>query len=99
MSYPLILISIVTEGILKDRIAKLLLSHGVSGYTVIRAEGEGSRGVRALDWEGPNQKFEVITTQAIADQVIEDLSQNYFDNYAVIAWLTEVSVLRGDKFS
>ena len=29
----------------------------------------------------------------------EELNEKYFEDYAVIAWLSEVTVLRGEKFS
>jgi hypothetical protein len=96
---PLCLLTIVTEGLLKDPIIELLRSHGASGHTITRADGEGSRGVRARDWEGPNLKFECILSPTAADAALEDIGERYFENYSVIAWVTEVEVLRGDKFA
>lgn len=98
MTFPLSLITIVTEGLLKEEIADLLRRHGASGFTITRADGEGSRGVRARDWEGPNLRFESVVDPAVADAVMDELGARYFDHYAVTAWITEVRVLRGDKF-
>lgn len=96
---PLKLVTIVTEGLLKDEISTLLRKHGATGFTITRTEGEGSRGVRAQDWEGPNQRFECIVSEEVADKILDELGQTYFKDYAVIAWLTDVAVLRGEKFS
>jgi nitrogen regulatory protein P-II 2 len=99
MTHPLQLITIITEGLLKEEISNLLRSHGATGFTITRADGEGSRGTRARDWEGPNLKFESVVDPAVAEAVLEQLAARYFDHYAVIAWIAEVRVLRGEKFS
>lgn len=98
MKTPMKLVTVVTEGLLKDKVAALLKSSGATGYTVTRAEGEGSRGVRARDWEGPNQRLETIVTAPVAEAILDALSDSYFENYAVVAWITDVVVLRGEKF-
>jgi nitrogen regulatory protein P-II 2 len=98
MKTPMKLVTVVTEGLLKEEVAALLRRHGATGYTVSRTEGEGSRGVRARDWEGPNQKFESIVTPPVAEAILDALADSYFQNYAVVAWITDVIVLRGEKF-
>lgn len=93
------LVTIITEGLLKDQIVSLLKQHQVTGYTVSRTDGEGSRGVQASHWEGPNMKLETITTPQVADAIIDGIAEKYFDHYSVVAWLSDVSVLRGEKFA
>ena len=92
------LLTVVAEGLLKEQISDLLNEEGASGFTITRAEGKGSRGVRAMDWEGPNQKFEAILSDEAADRILEVIGERYFENYSVIAWVTSVEVLRGEKF-
>lgn len=98
MKDPLTLVTIVTEGLLKEKIIKLLRKNGATGFTITRTEGEGSRGVRARDFEGPNLKFECIVSPETAETILDEVGDAFFENYAVIAWLTTVSVLRGSKF-
>lgn len=98
MKVPLTLVTIVTEGLLKDEFATLLRKHHATGFTISRTEGEGSRGVRARDWEGPNLRFECIVAPEVAEKILAEVEKTYFENYAVIAWLTDVRVLRGSKF-
>lgn len=98
MKQPMILVTIVTEGILKDKIATLIMKHGASGYTVSNAEGKGSRGNRTTHWEGPNARFETLVNAATAELILEDLQLKYFENFSIVAWQSEVSVLRADKF-
>jgi nitrogen regulatory protein P-II 2 len=76
----------------------LVRGRGATGFTLTKVEGVGSRGVRASDWEGRNVKIETIVASETADEILEALSDTYFEDYAVIAWLSEVNVLRGTKF-
>lgn len=91
-------VTIVTESLLKEEVLQLIRKHGATGFTLTKVEGEGSRGVRASDWEGRNIKIETIVLPSTADAIVENLSDVYFEDYAVIAWLSEVSVMRGSKF-
>lgn len=43
---PAVLITMIGETVLKDRIVKLLKSHNVSGYTISQVQGEGGHGRR-----------------------------------------------------
>jgi len=98
MKIPLIKVTIIIESLLKDEVLKLIRKHGATGFTLTKVEGEGSRGTRAQDWEGRNIKIETIVNERVADLILEGLADEYFEDYAVIAWLSEVNVLRGDKF-
>lgn len=98
MKQPMTLVTIVTEGILKDKIATLIMKHGATGYTVVNSDGKGSRGNRTMHWEGPNARFETLVNAKTAEKILEDLQINYFENFSIVAWESEVSVLRADKF-
>ena len=98
MKTPLTLVTIITESLFKEKIRDVLRAKGATGHTMTNAQGEGSRGTGAPDWEGPNIKIETIVTPEIADSILEAISDGYFENHAVIAWTTEVNVLRAEKF-
>ena len=93
------MVTIVTEGLLKEQIINLLKRHETTGFTISKVQGEGSKGVKASDWEGPNLKIASIVDPKVANQILDEVGEKYFDDYSVIAWLTDVSVLRGSKFS
>jgi nitrogen regulatory protein P-II 2 len=97
-TFPLTKVSIVTEALLKDRIIAEIRAAGAKGYTMIECSGEGSRQRRVSEILGDNIKFEVITTQANAERLLQILQHDYFPQYAVIAYLTQVNVVRGDKY-
>ena len=92
-------VTIIAERLLKDRLLTLVRDKGATGYTLTLVEGEGSRGVRASDWEGRNVKIESIASPQVADAIFDAISAEYFEDFAVIAWIDEVKVLRGNKFA
>lgn len=99
MKVTLSKLTIVAERLLKDQLLDLIRKEGAKGFTMSAVEGEGSRGVRASDWEGRNVQIETIVTAAIADQILDKLSEEYFDDFAIIAWVVDVKVLRRSKFA
>jgi len=92
------LVTIVAEAVLEDELLKEVASSGSKGYTLDRVHGEGSRGVRASDWEGKNIKIETLVTQEVADKLLTVLAEKYFPHYAVVAYVKSVEVVRGDKY-
>lgn len=91
-------VTIVSEALIAERIQEDVLRLGASGYTTTEADGRGSRGVRASDWEGKNLKVETVVTPEVADRILECLAKDYFPNFAVIAYAHEVEVVRGEKY-
>jgi len=92
------LVTIVAEAILEQRLIRELKGLGVSGFTASMAHGQGSRGSRAGDLEGGNVKIETIVQPALAAEIMAHMESHYFEYYAVIVWVSEVGVLRGDKY-
>lgn len=70
-----ILVTIISEAVLQDRLIRLLTKLGVSGYTIIPAQGAGSHGKRMGDIAGYNTNVEVktIVTSELSNQLLEGL--------------------------
>lgn len=92
------LVTVIAEAVIADKIIRDMLRLGATGYTATAAEGQGSRGVRASEWEGKNVKIEALVNDNVATKVLELLSQHYFTNYAVVAYMQNVEVVRGEKY-
>lgn len=92
------LVTVITERLLKDRVLDDLRKCGAKGFTISNATGEGSRGVRASEWEGQNLRIESVVSRAVADKIVEAIADDFFENYAVIVFLHDVQVVRGDKY-
>lgn len=93
------LLTIITEAIVEPTLLRDLDRLGVRGYTVSDARGRGSRGVRDAAWdEAANIRIEVICARALAEEVLRHLQERYYANYAMVAFLAEIEVLRPEKF-
>lgn len=95
---PLSIITIIAEPVLEDRLVHDLRRLGASGYTISDTRGEGSRGVRASDPPGVSIRIEVVASPEVTDRILDRLAAEYFPHYAVIAWLSEARVVRGEKY-
>jgi len=69
------LVTIIGEAKLQDRLIQLLTKMEVSGYTIIPTKGAGSHGRRMGDIAGYNTNIEVktILTSEVSDQLMEAL--------------------------
>ncbi len=94
----LFLVTIITERIFRNDIISDIKELGATGYTLTDTTGEGSRGVRASDWEGKNVKIEVVVNKEVGDKIIDIIAEKYFENYSVIAYAYPVKVVRGNKY-
>jgi nitrogen regulatory protein P-II 2 len=92
------LITIIAERLLRKEIIASLTRLGAKGYTMSETTGEGSRGIRASDWEGRNVRIETIVSEPVAHKIMKEVAEKYFANYAVITFIQDVKVMRGDKY-
>jgi hypothetical protein len=89
-----ILVTIISEAVLQDRLIQLLTKLQVSGYSILPAQGAGSHGRRMGDIAGYNTNIEVktIVTAEISDQLLENL-QPLQATHALIAFRQTVEGL------
>lgn len=94
------LLTIITEAVVEPTLLRDLDRLGVRGYTISDARGKGSRGgVRDAAWdEAANVRIEVICPRTLAEDVLRHLQVRYYANYSMVTFLTEIEVLRPDKF-
>ncbi len=93
------LVTIVTESALEQFLTADLDRLGAHGYTITEARGKGSRGVRGGSWDASsNIRVEVVCDEATAQAIADHVAQAYYRNYAMILFLTDVQVMRPEKF-
>jgi nitrogen regulatory protein PII len=93
------LVTIVAETALKTRLAKDLKNLGASGYTITAANGEGSRNSRAGDVDGGNVMIQCLVSRDLSVTIMNHLEADYFENYAVVAWVSPAEVIRKERYS
>lgn len=93
------LLTIITEALLESSITAALDELGASGYTVVNARGRGSRGMRDAGWESSgNIRVEVVCDAELAERIAEKFRDRFYDHYAMILYISDIAVLRPDKF-
>ena len=93
------LVTIVAESVLEERLVAELHELGARGHTVVSSRGAGSRGIRASDPPGDSVRIEVVASDAVTDRILDHVATRYFPHYAVIAFVTDVQVVRGEKYT
>ncbi|MFN3425939.1 MAG: P-II family nitrogen regulator [Candidatus Thermochlorobacter sp.] len=93
------LLTIIADEALQRRLIEDVKKLGAKGYTIEKAYGEGDSGGRISPWEGENIRIETLVSDSVADKILAKLSSEYFNRYSIIAYLSDVQVLRGEKFT
>lgn len=94
-----VMLTIITESVVETALLLDLDRLGIPGYTVTDARGRGSRGTRDANWgETGNIRIEIICSRSLGDSVLAHLRDRYYANYAMVACIHEVDVLRPNKF-
>ena len=91
-------VTIIAERVLRDDLIELLKRHGATGWTQTAVEGEGSRGIRASEWEGRSVQIDTLVSTEMADAIMKEVGDTYFADWSVIVFAAEVEVLRGEKY-
>lgn len=94
------LITVICEAALEQELTQAISKFGASGYTVSDARGKGAHGVRDASWpENANIRIEVLCDESIASRILDLLVDNYYTNYTLVTFVSDVGVLRPGKFS
>jgi nitrogen regulatory protein P-II 2 len=98
-TYPMKLVTVVCEAYAQEAVTKLLRELGAQGWTSFAVEGAGAQGQRPADIrEFANVQIEVIVPPEVSQQLLERLGRDYFPRYAMVAFESDIRVLRAEKF-
>lgn len=93
------LLTIITESGLENALKRDFERLGINGYTIVSARGAGHRGERLGNWDGStNIRIEIVCTEEVGAEIAQHLYQHYYENSGMISYLTDVDVLRPNKF-
>ena len=96
---PVKLLTVVGESVLADRLTRAILAAGALGYTLTPAKGVGARNRRSSTLGGDNVRIEVVADEATAQRLLHMVTEEWFSHFAVVAWLSDVEVVRGEKYA
>jgi nitrogen regulatory protein P-II 2 len=92
------LMTVVGEAALESRLIRDCMALGAKGYTITDAHGAGPRNQRNGDLEGGNIRIEIVTDGETVDKIAQKLAADYFPHYAVSCWVTDVEILREERY-
>lgn len=97
MSLPLqqaVLVTIIGESVLQDRLVQLMKTLKIAGYTITQAQGAGSHGSRMADIAGykTNVEFRTIVSSETSEPLLSAVKE-YQAKYAIIAFRQPVEAL------
>lgn len=98
-THPMKLVTIVCEAYARDAVTRLLTAVGAHGWTLFPVEGYGSQGHRPADIpDYANLQIEVIVRPEVAEALLERIAAELFPRYALVAFESDIRVLRKAKF-
>lgn len=92
------LVTIVAESVVEQKLVDDIKKVGAKGYSLGHVKGEGVTGNRSLELTGQSIRIETVVTDRVAEAIMELLARDYFDKYAVVAWVTPAQVMRPSHF-
>ncbi len=92
------LVTIVIETSLAHRLEDDLIECGAKGFTSSLAHGAGPKNQRSSDIEGGNVRIETVVSDSVLEAILEKLKSNYFPHYAISCWVSEVEVVRDERY-
>ena len=96
--YPLKLVTVIVEELLKNQIQQEGLNLGASGFSCCEMQGQGSRGMRNSSVVEGNVQISFIVSEEVAVKILTHISHKYYDNYACVAWMTDISAIHGEGY-
>jgi nitrogen regulatory protein P-II 2 len=98
-TYPMKLVTVVCEALAREPLLRVFKESGAHGYTLFPVEGAGAQGERPGDIaEFGNIQAQVVVTADTAQTILARLHQELFPRFAMIAYSTDVQVIRSGKF-
>ena len=93
------LLTVVCEASLEQAVVADLQALDVHGYTISDARGGGEHGQRDAAWPpSANIRIEVLCAEKTALTILDHLQRNYYANFGMVAFLSDVLVMRPEKF-
>jgi nitrogen regulatory protein PII len=93
------LVTIIAGYEMKERISTELSAFGVSGCTVVRADGHGLHGTRKFGFvDGANVRIEVIVLPEFGVRILDLIATSYAGE-AVLAYAQDVLAVPSERFA
>lgn len=92
------LVTFICEPVLAYKIVEVTRSMGASGFTMVDVKGEGTGEKSSGEFPEEKVKIEVIVSKDLANQIMDRIAKDYFPDYSIILYSTDIAVIRSKKF-
>jgi nitrogen regulatory protein PII len=97
--YNVKLLTVTCEILAQKNVIDILRKHKITGYTTYEVDGNGTKGLRGQGLKNEkNVKVEVIMQEDKLQDIVEEIARTLFTNFAVVLYVSDVGVLRTEKF-
>jgi nitrogen regulatory protein PII len=97
--YNVKLLTVTCEILAQKNVIDILTKHNITGYTTYEVDGNGTKGLRGQGLKNEkNVKVEVIMQEDKLQDIVEEIARTLFTNFAVVLYVSDVGVLRTEKF-
>lgn len=98
--YNLKMLTVTCEILAKPNVIDILNKHNVSGHTSYEVYGQGSKGTRGPGFQNEkNTKIEVILDENTCNDILEEIARTMFSDFVIILYVSDVGVVRSEKFT
>jgi hypothetical protein len=96
--YPMKMITIVGEEFLRDQVVRKVVELGATGCSYHSTQGQGKTPGRHNDVFSANFQLKAVCPADVAERILGYLAEHYFRRHAIVAWLSDVEVVRPEHF-
>ena len=97
--YNVKLLTVTCEILAQKNVIDILTKHNITGYTTYEVDGNGTKGLRGQGLKNEkNVKVEVIMQEDKLQDIVEEITRTMFSDYAIIVYVSDIGVVRPDKF-
>lgn len=92
------LVTVICEPVLSSSILTLTEGLGATGFTVTEVRGQGNGEKSSGEIPDLKLKIEIIAEPQLALKMMNALAEKFFENYSLITYSSDISILRPEKF-
>lgn len=92
------LVTIISEPVLSNSLVTTIRTLGATGFTMSDVHGEGTGEKRSGEVPTEKMKIEVVVDSDLANEIMSEIAKNYFENYSLIIYMSDIQVIRKEKF-
>ncbi len=91
-------VTIIADDAFETYLIEEIITAGAKGYTVGEARGEGFNNLLKTEINGKCVRIDTIVSSITAEKILEIINEKYINRFNIVAFLTDVCVLGGEKY-